>query len=172
MLVKKINSEWKPKENEGLEVGGTIEMTDPKELILGGDAVAIDSSTGAEISAFELYGVVVEREFEEYKKYQQEKSQQRQAEKLQKEQEELQNKIKEKIAEDKKLAEASTVVTEEKKEVVETPVVDNKEFADKAEDKAIEKLSWKELTTLGTEKGIYKVGMKKEALVEALKNAK
>lgn len=170
MLVKKVNPEWQPKEKPNLAVGETMDITDPKQLILDGDAIAIDPLTGAEISAFELYGVVVDREFQEFKKYQQEQSQKRQAEKLLKEQEELQNKIKAQIAEDAKAeVTTDTVVKEEKAE--EPVIVDNKEFAEKAEDNAIEKMSWKDLTALGTEKGIYKVGMKKDALVEALKNA-
>lgn len=36
MLVKKIDPEWKPKENENLEVGDVIDITDPLWLLREG----------------------------------------------------------------------------------------------------------------------------------------
>lgn len=68
MQVKKKNPEWFPKENPALKVGDTIEITDPKALILGGDAIAIGEN-GEEISAYELYGVVVRDEMQEFQRY-------------------------------------------------------------------------------------------------------
>ena len=70
MLVKKVNPEWCPKENENLKVGETIEITDPKILILHGDVVGVGEN-GVEMSAYELYGVIVadeRKDFEEYLK--------------------------------------------------------------------------------------------------------
>lgn len=69
MLVKKKNPEWFPSENKELRVGEVIEMTNPQALILSGDAVGLDES-GAEVSAYELYGVLVKDELAEFKQYQ------------------------------------------------------------------------------------------------------
>lgn len=41
-LVKKLDPNWKPSENPNLQVGETIEMTDPKVLVQNGQAVLID----------------------------------------------------------------------------------------------------------------------------------
>jgi len=76
MLVKKKNPEWYPSENKGLKVGETIEITDPKVLIMNGDVVALDEK-GIELSAYDLYGVITkdEREdFEQYKKLKQQEA--------------------------------------------------------------------------------------------------
>ncbi len=85
MLVKKINPEWKPSENKELKVGETIEMTDAKALILNGDAVAI-GDRGQELSAYELYGVIVERELQEFEEYTKMKKAQAEKDSLEKEQ--------------------------------------------------------------------------------------
>lgn len=71
MLVKKKNPEWYPNENKGLKVGETIEITDAKALILGGDVVGLAEDGITELSAYELYGVLIKdeaREFEDYLK--------------------------------------------------------------------------------------------------------
>lgn len=70
MLVKKTNSEWKPSENMGLKVGDTIDITDPKRLILDKMCVAIGSD-GETLDAFDLYDVVdpeLVAEMREFKK--------------------------------------------------------------------------------------------------------
>lgn len=151
MLVKKVNPEWKPSENKDLKVGDTIDMSDPKALILGGDAVAIDEATGAEISAFELYGVIVDREFEEFKAYQQMKSQERQAARLKAEAKELK----------KQLEEAKSEKSEEVKE--EVPA--------QPKAKVDATMKWGEMMKLGKELGVFSVGMKKQELIDAINNA-
>jgi hypothetical protein len=68
MLVKKIDPEWFPAENNGLQVGQTIEMTDPRSLIESGTVVAIDAN-GLEVSSYELYGTLdanSKKEFQEF----------------------------------------------------------------------------------------------------------
>lgn len=72
MLVKKINPEWQPSENPGLRVGDTLEITDPKSLILGGMVVAVGPS-GEELSAYELYGVIAENDLDGFEDYLKEK---------------------------------------------------------------------------------------------------
>lgn len=70
MLVRKINPNWHPAENPGLKVGETIEKTNPKRLILEGNAEAV-TKDGTVISAYELYGIIIpseRKEFEEYMK--------------------------------------------------------------------------------------------------------
>lgn len=42
-LVKKIAEDWFPKENEQLQIGGIIEVTDPAELIRQGKVVVVDA---------------------------------------------------------------------------------------------------------------------------------
>ena len=179
MLVKKVNHDWVPKENNELQVGDTIEITDPKALILNGDVVAIDEATGATISAYELYGVVVDQEFDEFKAYQQQKQQERQATKLQQEQEELQAKIKAQIASEGASVEGSssepTPTTEPIK--LETATEEATQGAAKTATEAnttevdVDSLSWKEMTELGKEKGVFKVGMTKPDLITAIKAA-
>lgn len=43
-LLKKVNPEWSPKENENLKVGETIDMTDYRTLVENGTAVLVDES--------------------------------------------------------------------------------------------------------------------------------
>jgi len=68
MLVKKRNPEWKPSENPDLKVGETIDITDPKALIINGDVAALDDS-GNELSPYDLYGVMVKDELDEFKQF-------------------------------------------------------------------------------------------------------
>ena len=42
MLLKKIDSSWAPKENEGLKIGETVDITDYRQLVLNGIAVLVD----------------------------------------------------------------------------------------------------------------------------------
>lgn len=134
MLVKKIDSEWMPSEKKDLKVGDTIEITDPKDLILQGKAVAV-TKEGAEISAYELYNVVTRDERKDFEEYLKIKKQKSLEEQLKKENEEL------------KKTPAEVVQTVE----VVTP------------------LSYQELLKKAQDKGIWKVGMTKRQLEEALK---
>ena len=63
-LLKKILDSWHPSENPGLKVGETQEVTDPKELILGGAAVAV-LPDGTEKSAYEMYGIMTKNDTKE-----------------------------------------------------------------------------------------------------------
>lgn len=72
MKVKKVNPEWQPSENPGLKVGDTLEITDPKSLILNGDVVGVGSK-GEELSAYELYGVIVANDLDGFDEFLQEK---------------------------------------------------------------------------------------------------
>ncbi len=103
MLVKKINPEWHPSENMGLQVGEVIDITDPKALVLNGDVIAV-TPEGAEISGYELYGVLVGKEKEEFEEWLSLKRQKAHSEQLLKEHQEIKEQI-------------STLQTEEKKEV-------------------------------------------------------
>lgn len=69
MLVKKKNPSWEPSENKYLKVGETVEISDPKSLILHGDAIGIASDGITELSAFDLYNVIIADEAEEFKQY-------------------------------------------------------------------------------------------------------
>jgi predicted transcriptional regulator len=89
MLVKKINSEWFPSEKPDLKVGETIEITDAKALIVSGDVVGIGKH-GEELSAYDLYGIMVKNEVEEFEEYKKMKRAQALKERLEKEQKELQ----------------------------------------------------------------------------------
>ena len=113
MLVKKLNPEWVPSENRELKVGDTIDISDPKELILRGDCVAVDS-TGAEISGYELYGVMSTGEKEEFEQWLSVKKQKELQAKLVKEQADLKAEVAS-AKEETPVAEEKT--SEEKKEV-------------------------------------------------------
>ena len=69
MLVKKKNPSWFPIENLELKVGETIDMTDPKQLIINGDAVGLADDGITEVSAYELYGVIVKDEAKAFQEY-------------------------------------------------------------------------------------------------------
>lgn len=68
MLVKKLNPDWKPSENPDLAVGETIDITDPKSLIIEGSVVGLGKN-GETLSAYELYGVLVKAELDEYEEF-------------------------------------------------------------------------------------------------------
>lgn len=68
MLVKKINPEWHPAENPGLQVGETVDITDARALVLNGDVVAV-TSDGTEISGYELFGVLAGQEKKEFEEW-------------------------------------------------------------------------------------------------------
>lgn len=139
MLVRKINSEWKPVENPNLQVGEIIEKTNPKQLILEGNAEAVDKDGNA-ISAYELYGVITKderKDFEEYLKV-------------------------------KKL-EATKTALEKEAETLKAQLNANEnktatETATNGAAKTVTELTYQELVKKAQEKGIWKVGMKKEEL--------
>ena len=145
MKVKKVKAEWYPSENKELRVGETIEITDPKYLILTGMVVAIDKD-GSEVSTYDLYGVVAKdekKEFEEWLALKKQKS--------------LNSSLEEeaiKLAKELKGAQ----IQPEASKVAIIPTE--------------QKLSWPELQNKARELGVYKVGMDKEAVEAAIKNAK
>lgn len=100
MLVKKKNPEWFPSESPKLKVGETIEITDPRALVLNGDAIALNED-GVEVSAYELYGVVVKDEMEEFQQYIAMKKQEALMNQLKKEKEELETQLTEEKPEEK-----------------------------------------------------------------------
>ena len=67
MLIKKVDPEWYPSENKGLQVGQTIDFDNPRDLIINGQAVAIVD--GIEKTPYELYGVWTKTDEEGYKEY-------------------------------------------------------------------------------------------------------
>lgn len=168
MLVKKKNPNWQPSEKPDLAVGETLEVTDARALVISGDAIAIDPDTGIELSAFELYGEIIDNELEEFRQYQAMKKQEALAAKLKKENEELIKEVAKKSAE-KEIEKEEKTATEEATDG-ESKTATEAEIKTKTLDKNIDAMSWKELTVLGREKNIYKVGMTKEALIKALKN--
>jgi len=68
MLVKKVNPDWYPSENIHLLVGETIEISDPKTLILNGTVTAVGPN-GEHLTAFDLYGAMIPSEMEEFTAY-------------------------------------------------------------------------------------------------------
>lgn len=93
MLVKKKNPNWFPHENNALKVGETIEITDPKQLILDGDVTGLAEDGTTELSAYELYGVIVANEAQEFQEYIKMKKAEAQQAALQKEAEALKAEI-------------------------------------------------------------------------------
>ena len=89
-LLKKVDPAWAPAEKRGqkFDVGDTVEITDPKELILSGAAVAMGPN-GEELGAFELYGVITDREKKEFEAFKNFKSQQAVQKNLEAEKEKL-----------------------------------------------------------------------------------
>jgi len=142
MKIKKIDPNWYPSENRELKVGETVEITDPKALILSGQAVAVDKN-GVEISAYDLYGVIAGNEKKDFEQWLAMKKEQTTKKTLEKQ--------------EVKLKEELQVTQPEAREVA-TPPADTK-------------ISWIELVQKGKEAGIYKAGMSREQLEAALKPA-
>jgi hypothetical protein len=94
MLVKKKNPEWFPSENKNLKVGETIDITDPRSLIIGGDVIGLAEDGITELSAYELYGVLVADERQEFEEYLKIKKAQSTQVALQKEKEVLEEQLK------------------------------------------------------------------------------
>jgi len=144
MLVKKIKSSWQPSENRGLKVGDTIDITDPQALIINGDVVAV-SEDGVEMSAYDLYGVVTKDAMSEFEAFQKMKRQ----EALKKQLEEEQAKLKEEL---------SATTAEVKATVPAATSTDD-----------LESLAYFALTKKARELGIDPVGMKKPAIIAAIR---
>lgn len=68
MLVKKVNPDWYPSEKPNLLVGETVEISDPKTLILNGTVTAVGPN-GEHITAFDLYNEMIPSETEEFTAY-------------------------------------------------------------------------------------------------------
>ncbi len=138
MLVKKKNPEWKPSENPELQVGETIDMTNPKALIINGDVVAIDSD-GSEMSAYELYGVITGNEKQEFEAWVAVRKQ----ETLKKSLAQEEAKLKEEL----KVADKQTSTEPAAAQPTKEPV-----------------LAWHDLVKKAQEKGVYKIGLKRVEL--------
>lgn len=139
MLVKKLKSEWKPSENIGLQVGETIEMTDPRQLILDGMCVAVGED-GETLDAFDLYGVVDPKLVEELKAFK-----------------------------DMKHAEEIKKNLEEEQVVLSTELAALKEGnAKKYKAAELEAMDWQELRKRAIEAGVFKPDMKKREVIAIL----
>ncbi len=138
-LLKKLDGNWQPSENPGLAVGDTIEITDPRELILSGAAVAVGAN-GEEKGAFELYGVITDRERKEFEAFKALKAQKALGEKLAKEQEDLKKQLDETPEE-------------------ESPAVDLETLPVPTEEE-LKKLQFKERMSKGREEAKAKKGLK------------
>jgi hypothetical protein len=139
MLVKKIKSEWKPSENLGLQVGETIEITDPQRLILDGMCKAMGAD-GEELDAFDLYGVVDKNLVEELKAFKAAKHQEQIKVELEAESEKLQKEL-------AKLKEGN---------------------AKKYGAAELEAMDWQELRKKAIKEGFFKPDMKKKDVIQIL----
>ena len=102
MKVKKIDPSWMPNEKPELKVGETIEITNPRRLILDGKVVAINEETGAEVGAYDLYGVIVGQEKDDFQEFLRLKKEKGLRDSLKKEAVDLQAQL-DKVQEEKKL---------------------------------------------------------------------
>lgn len=91
-LVKKLKPDWSPSEKRDLKVGETLEVTDPKALIISGAAIAVRPD-GSEISAYEMYGVLTDKDKTELQEFLAFKRQQENKGKLEKENAELKSQL-------------------------------------------------------------------------------
>jgi L-lactate utilization protein LutC len=139
MKVKKTNNEWKPSENLGLQVGETIEITDPRALILSGMCIAVGED-GEELDSFDLYGVVDKDLVAELKAYKQAKHQEQIKKELEAEEEVLTKALAEAKAHNAKLNEA----------------------------KDLETMDWTSLKKKAVDAGVFKPDMKKRDVIKAL----
>lgn len=119
MLVKKKNSNWRPNESPDLAVGATIEITDPKALIISGDVVGLADDGFTELSAYELYGVIVEDEMKDYQDFLKMKKAEATKVVLEKQVEELKEQIKEPVVETPKETVVEVVANSTAKPAVE-----------------------------------------------------
>ena len=139
MKVRKQKSEWKPSENLGLQIGDTIDITNPKQLILDGMCVAVGED-GEELDAFDLYKIVTEDLMTELKSFKATQHQEQIKKELDLENEELSEELKEIKAKNAK-----------KSEIVE-----------------LDKMAWTDFRKKAIAEGVLKPGMKRPELTEAL----
>lgn len=139
MKVRKINPEWKPSENMGLQVGEIFEITDPRRLILDGMCVAVGEG-GEDLDAFDLYGVVDPKLVEELKQFKKVKHEEQMKGELEREKEELEKTLKE-------LKEGN---------------------AKKYQAAELEAMSWQDLRKKAIEMKVFKPDMKKKDVIAIL----
>ena len=139
MLVKKTKSEWKPSENLGLQVGDTIDITDPQQLILDGYCIGV-SEDGKELDAFDLYGVVDKDLVDEMKSFKEAKHQEQVKKHLEAEREDLEEEL----------------------------AALKKSNAKKYEAVELESMSWQDLRKKAIAADVFKPAMKKKQVIEAL----
>lgn len=155
MLVKKKNPEWYPSEKKDIKVGETIEITDPRDLILGGMVIGLAPDGITELTAFELYGEIVGDEKESYRQFLQMQKVQAQQALLEKQSAELKAQV------DKK--------PEEKKEEPKVEPTDKETTVEPVEED-IEKLGYRDLQKRAAAAGLENVvGVSKEDLIKAIK---
>lgn len=141
MKVRKTQkgSEWFPSENKGLKVGETIDITDPRELIVKGWAVAVGDD-GQDLDAFDLYGVVDPDLVEELKAFKEAQHAKQVKANLEREHKEL----------EKELAELK------------------KKNAKKYKLAELEAMDWQDLRKEATDLGVMKPGMDRKTLTAAM----
>lgn len=139
MLVRKQKAEWIPSENKGLKVGDTIEISDPRQLILDGMCVAVGDD-GQDLDAFDLYGVVDKDLVAELKAYKEAQHAQQVKSNLEAEKEKL----------EKELAELK------------------KTNAKKYKAAEIEAMEWQDLRKAAIEAKVFKPEMKRKEVIAAL----
>jgi len=163
MLVKKVNPDWMPSENPGIKVGETIEITNPRQLVLDGTVVAVGEH-GEEQSPYELYGVLVDAELEEFKEFAKMKQANALKKRLESEQEDLQ-----KLSAELDKKEAMVTPAAPAPAPVAAPAtVEPVAPATSEPVRYTDATAWSELVKAGNARGIYKVGMNKKELVAAL----
>jgi hypothetical protein len=119
MLVRKKNPQWYPSEKKDLKVGETIDITDPQALIMAGEVTGIAEDGMTELSAYELYGVIVKDELKDFQDYLAQKKLEATKAALEKEKKELEAQLKPEVkvevAPEVKVEEADKTVTPAKK---------------------------------------------------------
>jgi hypothetical protein len=110
MKVKKLKDEWQPAENPGLQIGETIEVTNPRTLIEAGLAIGVDEF-GNELTAFELYGTIQEDDRKKFEEWLSVQKQEKIQAKLEAEQAVLAQQLTEQPVEEKEEASVEPVVT-------------------------------------------------------------
>lgn len=139
MKVRKLQSDWKPSENPGLQVGETIHITNPRQLILDKKCIAIGEN-GEELDAFDLYGVVDSNLVNELKSFKNAKHQEQIKKNLEKE-----------------------------KVILEKELQDIKDKnAKKTKAISYDKMPWKELRQAAINADVFKPAMKKPEIIAAL----
>lgn len=87
--LKKTNTDWQPQEHKGILVGDVVDFGGPyQKLIEEGNAVLCDKD-GNEISAYDVLGIITNRELEEFRTYKESLKQSALKKSLESEKEEL-----------------------------------------------------------------------------------